>query len=140
MQFTALFTTLALATSSAFAVTLKYDNLYDNRDGDLHTVACSDGSNGLVTRGFTTFGSLSAFPHVGGASAVEGWNSANCGSCFRLTYPQTGNSILFVAIDHAGDGFVSSQAAMDELTNGNAGQFGSIDVQSEQVDASQCGL
>lgn len=140
MQFT-IFTALTLS-SVALAAQLGYDNTYDNADGSLTTVACSDGSNGLINRGpgYSTFSSLPVYPNIGSSSSIEGWNSVNCGSCYRLTYVETGNSILFLAIDHAGNGFVSSQEAMDTLTNGHAVEYGIVDVDVEQVDASQCGI
>lgn len=42
----------------------------------MDSVACSDGANGLETKGYSTLGSLPNFPYVGGAPAVTGWNSA----------------------------------------------------------------
>ena len=32
-------------------VSVSYDQVYDNAGGDLATVACSDGPNGLLTKG-----------------------------------------------------------------------------------------
>ncbi|KAI9069531.1 Cerato-platanin [Trametes sanguinea] len=140
MQFTAVILTLTALVSSAFAVTLSYDQTYDNKSGDLHTVACSDGPNGLLTKGFTTFGSLPHFPNIGGAAAVAGWNSANCGTCWKLTYADTGKSINVLAIDHTDAGFNIALEAMNTLTNNQAEFLGRIDVSATQVAASQCGL
>ena len=92
MQFTSFVLTLAALCASAFAVTVSYDQTYDNASGSLDTVACSDGPNGLETKGYTTFGSLPHFPNIGGAAAVAGWNSPQCGTCWQLTY--NGKSIL----------------------------------------------
>jgi hypothetical protein len=80
-----------LAGISVFSVvngytSATYDNTYDNPYGSLNGVACSNGENGLLTKGFTTFGSLPSFPYIGGAQAVTGWNSPQCGSCWALTY------------------------------------------------------
>jgi hypothetical protein len=72
--------------ASALAVQVSYDPKYDNRNESLDNVACSTGSNGLETKNFTTFGSLPHFPHIGGASAVTGFNSAGCGTCWALTF------------------------------------------------------
>jgi hypothetical protein len=44
---------VALATFSAATsttVSVSYDNVYDNGSGALTSVACSDGSNGLITK------------------------------------------------------------------------------------------
>jgi len=138
-------TTLALALlpSMSFATKVSHDAKYDNAGNSLSTVACSDGPNGLMTRGFTTFGSLPKFPHIGGGYVVEGWNSPNCGTCWELTYtnPQgKKKSINVLAIDVAKPGFNIASSAVNELTNGNAEQFGIIDVTSKSVDPSVCGL
>ena len=125
------------ATTST-TVSVSYDQTYDNSGQSLSTVACSDGPNGLLTKGFTTFGSLPQFPNIGGAAAVAGWNSAQCGSCWQLTY--NGKSINVLAIDHADSGFNLALGAMNTLTNGNAQFLGRINAQAQQVDASACGL
>ncbi|KIJ24250.1 hypothetical protein M422DRAFT_56470 [Sphaerobolus stellatus SS14] len=109
MQFTTIFTVLA-----AFAPQLlRYDPVYDNANGDLHTVACSDGPNGLLTKGFTTFGSLPNFAYIGGAPAVEGWNSASCGTCWTLTF--NGKTINVLAIYHSAPGFNIALSSLNEL-------------------------
>ncbi|KAH9853378.1 Cerato-platanin [Lenzites betulinus] len=140
MQFkTFALSVLALALApAALAVRVSYDMTYDNAALDLGATACSDGANGLQTKGFTTAGSLPSFPNVGGAAAVGGWNSPACGSCWQLTY--NGRSINVLAIDHADDGFNLSLEAMNTLTNNQATFLGSVDVQATQVAASQCGL
>lgn len=117
---------------------LGFDNVYDNGSGSLQTVACSDGEHGLLTQGFTTFGSLPNFPNVGGVPAIQGWNSESCGSCWQVSYEN--KSIYLTGIDVAGDGFVTSEAAMNTLTNGQAGQLGRVDVSYKQVAPSKCGL
>lgn len=144
MKFSSIFISVVLAAlpTLSLADTLAYDNTYDNASGSLSTVACSDGPNGLETRGFTTFGSLPSFPHIGAAAAVAGWNSPNCGTCWQLTYTSGGTtrSINVLAVDHAGSGFNVAQAAMDELTGGQAVFLGRINVTSKQVASSVCGL
>ena len=106
--------------------------------GSLSTVACSDGSHGLLTKGFSTFGSLPHFPNIGGAQAVGGWNSASCGSCWQLRYK--GKSINVLAVDHTDAGFNIAKAAMNTLTGGHAEEFGRVDATATQVSASACGL
>ncbi|KAI0373211.1 immunomodulatory protein [Pilatotrama ljubarskyi] len=137
------FKTLALAALAALVpstlgVTVSYDESYDNGSASLGTVTCSDGPNGLLTKGFSTFGSLPHFPNIGGAAAIAGWNSAQCGTCWQLTY--NSKSINVLAIDHADAGFNIALGAMNTLTNGQAQQLGRIDATATQVAASQCGL
>jgi hypothetical protein len=127
----------------ALADTVAYDRAYDVSSSSLNSVACSDGANGLESRGFTTFGSLPNFPHIGAVSAVAGWNSPNCGTCWQLTYTGadgTNRSINVLAVDHAGAGFNIALGAMNELTNNMAVQLGRIEAVSTQVPASACGL
>ena len=139
MQFKAFaLAALALFVPSALGVTVSYDQTYDSSSGSLATVACSDGSHGLLTKGFSTFGSLPHFPNVGGAQAVGGWNSASCGTCWQLTW--NGKSINVLAIDHADEGFNIAKKAMDSLTGGKAAELGRIDVEAKEVSASKCGL
>ena len=140
MKFTSLALTLlaTVSTTLAATVTVSYDETYDNADGQLTTVACSDGPNGLITKGYDTFGSLPHFPNIGGAAAIAGWGSAQCGSCWQLTYG--GRSINVLAVDHADEGFNIAKGAMDMLTDGQAAFLGRVDADVTQVDASQCGL
>ncbi|KAF9265872.1 snodprot1 [Marasmius fiardii PR-910] len=129
---------ITLLTSSVTAVQLQYDNHYDDSGASLATTACSDGPNGLLTRGYSTFGSLPRFPHIGAVDAITGWNSPKCGSCWRVTYQ--GRSINIIGVDVAGNGLNVAQAAMDELTNGQAVQLGNIQVDAFEVGAGECGL
>lgn len=92
----------------------------------MNDVSCSDGPNGLVGR-YPTQGKLPLFPNVGAYSGISGWGSAQCGTCWNLSY--NGNTIKVMAIDHAGDGFVLSLAAMNTLTGNQATFWGSIDAQ-----------
>ena len=124
--------------SAASATDVRYDTTYDNAQGSLSTVACSDGANGLLTKGYTTFGSLPSYPNITAAQAVAGWNSTSCGTCWQITYGDVSVNVL--AIDHAADGFVLSLEAMNSLTGGNAVQFGTVDAQATQIDPQNCGL
>jgi Cerato-platanin len=146
MRFSTLFAPFALALlgpSTTLADQVTYDTTYDNSGGSLTTVACSDGSNGLITRGFSTFGSLPSFPYIGGAAAIAGWNSASCGTCWALTYTNAQGAqttINVLAIDVAKSGFNIALSAMNQLTNGNAVQYGIVNVTSTNVAPSVCGL
>ena len=144
MQFKTLtLAALALLVPSALGaadatMTVSYDESYDSGSTSLANVACSDGTNGLLTKGFTTFSSLPHFPNIGGAAAIAGWNSASCGTCWQLTY--NGKSINVLAIDHADEGFNIALEAMNTLTGGQAQQLGRINASVKQVSASSCGL
>ncbi|KAH8104293.1 SnodProt1 [Phellopilus nigrolimitatus] len=137
MKLAALVSPLLLAGSALATYRAGYDNTYDNASGSMDSVACSDGQAGLASR-YPTFGSAPTFPNIGGTQFVAGWNSPNCGTCWQLTYD--GTSILVLAIDHADDGFNLSQEALDTLTDGQAVQLGTVQVDAEQVDSSLCGL
>ncbi|TFK34871.1 SnodProt1 [Crucibulum laeve] len=138
--FTTVATLVALPLGS-FAVEATYDPVYDNRKGSMRSVACSDGSNGLIRHGYNTYGDLPTFPNIGGAQAVAGWNSPKCGSCWNITYtnPQdVTRSIVITAIDTASGGFNLATPAMRRLAGGETP--GRIMVTSQEVDASLCGL
>ena len=70
---------LLAAPFAASATRLSWDSVYDQGTQSLSTVACSDGSNGLLAR-YGTFGGLPTFPRIGGSSEIANWNSPNCGS------------------------------------------------------------
>ncbi|KAG8217101.1 immunomodulatory protein [Butyriboletus roseoflavus] len=128
----------ALPVFAQVTTSLTYDNTYDDASLSLDVVACSNGANGLVTKGYTTLGSLPTFPNVGGVYTVTGWNSPNCGTCYQVTYGST--SIYALAVDVAANGLNLSEEAMNTLTGGLAYQLGNVTVTSTQVAASYCGL
>ncbi|KAG1736893.1 cerato-platanin-related secreted protein [Suillus paluster] len=142
MKFLTASTAIALATCAvATTFTASYDTTYDAGSTSLNTVACSDGPNGLETRGYTTFGSIPSFPYIGGAPQITGWNSPYCGSCWEITYGTT--TIHMTAIDvgdAAREGFNLSEEAMNALTGGQAASLGRVSVTATQVAASVCGL
>ena len=144
MKFTSTILSLAALISVASAgpppsgSVVRYNTFYDNSQTSLNDVACSNGDNGLVTKGFPTFISLPSYPFIGGVSAVKGWNSPECGSCWELTYSGTGNTIYVTAVDTISDGFDISLAAMNVLTYGQAEQLDSVNVQAQEVAATYC--
>ncbi|KAI1358695.1 eliciting plant response-like protein [Xylaria arbuscula] len=138
MQLSNLLSLLSL-TSIASAVTVAYDQGYDDAGRSMTAVACSDGVNGLTTRyGWTTQGQIPRFPNIGAAVAVAGWNSPSCGTCWKLTY--NGRSVNVLAVDHAGAGFNIALTAMNTLTNGQAVALGRVEATAVQVAVSNCGL
>jgi len=138
MQLPTFLLALTALLTPTLCITVSYDTGYDLGSRSLSVVSCSDGSNGLLTKGFTTQSSLPSFPRIGGASTIAGWNSDSCGTCYSLTY--NGNTINILAIDHADEGFNIAQAALDDLTGGQAVALGRIDAQWAEVDKSACGL
>ncbi|KAF4604262.1 hypothetical protein EYR40_001443 [Pleurotus pulmonarius] len=128
-----------LAAPLTTAVSVSFDEAYDDAGASLTSVACSDGANGLITRtGAQTFGALPKFPFIGGAAAVAGWNSAQCGTCWELSF--NGKTINVLAVDHTDNGFNIALSAMNALTNNQAVQLGRIDAGVRQVASSVCDL
>ena len=142
MKLTSTLISLAALFSVACADTqpVRPNPFYDDPNTSMNDVACSNGANGLVTKGYPTFGSLPGFPYIGGAYAVSGWNSTECGSCWNLTNPAIGITLYLVAIDTVYSGFDVSDDAMDTLTGGQTGEFSEVDVEAAQVAEHYCGL
>ncbi|KAK2623954.1 hypothetical protein QTJ16_006588 [Diplocarpon rosae] len=135
MQFIATVLSTALVAS---AIRVSFDGGYDSADRDLTLVSCSDGSNGLIQKGYAKQGNLPNFPLIGGASVIEKYNSPNCATCWTLTYGA--RSVTILAIDHADEGFNIAKAALDQLTDNQAEKLGAIDAEYVQVENKQCGL
>jgi hypothetical protein len=122
--------------------TVSFDPKFDVAGSSMTTVSCSDGVNGLIPKGYNTFGSLPSFPRIGGAPTIPGWNSPKCGTCYRLQY-QAGSinkSIYMTAIDAAPGGFNIGKRAMNTLTNGQAEALGRVPVTYTAVDRKLCGF
>ncbi|KAG7149929.1 Protein SnodProt1 like protein [Verticillium longisporum] len=115
MQLSNLLAIFTVATAAS-AASVSYDKGYD------------DGSRSLTAK----------FPYIGGAPAVSGWNSPNCGTCWELSY--NGRTINVLAIDHSANGFNIALDAMNALTGGQAVKLGRVDASSKQVNKSKCGL
>jgi Cerato-platanin len=120
------------------SVNVQYDTTYDNSSESINSVACSDGTNGLGTKGYPTLGAVPGFPLVGGAPTIAGWNSPSCGACYAITYGST--TIYVTAVDAATDSFVLSQQAMDRLTNNQAVALGHVTATYAVADAASCGF
>ncbi|KAF6758740.1 Cerato-platanin-domain-containing protein [Ephemerocybe angulata] len=140
-------TATATPTTPLISTTVSYDTLYDNKAGSLSSVACSDGSYGLLTKNYTTFGSLPNYPLIGGAFSIAGWNSPNCGSCYELAYTTTGagnttttTRVNILAIDVAVNSFNIALGGLNRLTGGRGVELGRVNVVARQVASSVCGL
>ncbi|RPB29659.1 Cerato-platanin, partial [Terfezia boudieri ATCC MYA-4762] len=117
-----------------------WDSTYDNGSLSTLSVACSDGSNGLYTKGYKTLSTIPNFPLVGAAPTIAGWNSPNCGKCFAVTY--SGNTIYITGVDtsRSRTDFVLSKAALNKLTGGLADQLGRVTVTWSQLPSgARCG-
>ena len=112
-----------------------FDTTFDNSQGSLNNVACSNGDNGLASK-YPTFGNIPNYPFIGGAYDVA-WNSPNCGACWVLSNGAI--SIAFTAVDTAGAGFNLGTTAFKTLNNGQIGE-GVLDVTAQQVPRSVCGM
>jgi hypothetical protein len=144
MKLSLIFTSIVVLLTSVHAqLTVSYDQKFDDASESLTTVACSDGPNGLITRGFTTFGSLPNFPLIGGGPAVTGFGSPGCGTCWELTYVNAegvSTTINILVIDVASPNYNIALEALNELTD-NEGQFlGRVPVTAVEVASSVCGL
>jgi hypothetical protein len=113
-----------------------FDGTFDNPQGLLNNVACSNGDNGLSST-FRTFGDLPNFPYIGGAFDIA-WNSPYCGGCWEITNPANGASIFITAVDTAGAGFNIAEAAYRALNGGVLD--GALDVEAVNVDPINCRL
>lgn len=85
-----------------------------------------------------TQGDIPISPFIGGAQAVAGWNSTECGSCWQLEYKNA--KITIMAIDHADSGFNIGLEAMDRLTDGQGMKLGVVDAAATKLDAKECGI
>ncbi|KAG7289393.1 hypothetical protein NEMBOFW57_005764 [Staphylotrichum longicolle] len=138
MHFSKIFSISSLL-AAASATSVSYDVGYDDPSRSLTAVSCSDGVNGVMWKyNWNVQGDVKGFPYIGGAQAVGGWNSPNCGTCWKATFQ--GRSIHVLAIDHAANGLNIAQAAMNDLTNGRAVQLGRIEADVVQVPLGECGL
>lgn len=140
MKFTTIIFSVLSAAATTFAAsgTAAYDTTYDTASLSTLVIACSDGVNGLYTKGYQTLGSLPKFPYIGASAEVPGWNSPNCGKCYAVTYGSTTINVL--AVDHAGEGWVLSLAALNALTGNLGTQLGRVPVTWVPTAQSNCGL
>ncbi|KAG2071357.1 Cerato-platanin [Suillus decipiens] len=143
MKLSSVVVLLSVFALPAFAlrVDVTYDNFYDNAATSLSNVACSNGANGLLTKGFTTFGSLPSFPRIGGIPNAT-WNSPLCGTCWKLEYTTptgTYESIYITAVDDAFT-FNLSEESFNELTDYTGYAAGKVTATATQVAESCCGL
>jgi hypothetical protein len=141
MQLTAVLTSLiALATAVSASpaprglieYNVRYDATYDNPDGLISGVACSN----LGAQGYVHFKDLPSFPNLAAWQDAT-YNSPDCGSCWNVTH--NGNGVLVTVIDHSGDGFNVAESTFKLLNDNDLGP-GSFAGYAFQVPASECGF
>ena len=71
MQFLAILAVLPAALAG-ITTSLSYDPVYSNPSTSTLSLACSDGDNGLHTKGFATLGAVPKFPMVAAAPDIAG--------------------------------------------------------------------
>lgn len=113
--------TQAIALAATFIVPalsatypLVYDTQFDNPNGAVANTIC-----GPLASKWPTFGKVPMFPAIGGAFAINEFNSTECGSCWLLTYTRENGqnvSTYYTAISNAPTGFISSLSTALELT------------------------
>ncbi|RXW25321.1 hypothetical protein EST38_g496 [Candolleomyces aberdarensis] len=143
--FTSLFATLAYTLVAVaqppLQTTINFDDRYCVGSTSLQTTACSTGENGLITRGFPTFGSLPTFPAIAGSQFVEGFNSTSCGACWEVFDPNTGRSVFLTLVNTAPTGFTLCTDTLLALTGFNRTNVpNSIPVEARAIPAADCGL
>jgi hypothetical protein len=143
MKFALAVASISVLVLPAFAVSanVTYDPVYSNANTSLATVSCSDGANGLLTKGYTTFGSIPSFPDIGGVPGAT-WNSTLCGTCWKIQYTTScgvQTTVFITAIDNAYT-FNVSPGVFNTLNDGNGLGQGLLIAQATQVAASNCGM
>lgn len=119
---------LFVLAATVSATILKYDNNYKlGTNFPLTSYACSDGSNGLITKyGVSTVSQLQAKlkpnVYIAASPAIGGWNSANCGKCYAARNPKNNRRFFYIAVDVASPALVSGPDAFQLVDNLNAGQ------------------
>ena len=87
--------------------------------------------------GYYKLGQLPGFPYVGGGFVVSGWGSADCGTCWKLSYE--GKSVFIEVVDHSAEGtFNIALKAMNKLTGGQAVNLGRVTATYEEAPLSSC--
>ncbi|KAG1745942.1 Cerato-platanin [Suillus paluster] len=143
MKFTAVVAFLSAFALPAFAVPayVTWDATYSNPNTSLSIVACSNGKNGLLAKGYTDFASLPSFPNIGGIPGAN-WNSTLCGSCWSLKYvTPSGNqtTVYITAVDLAYTYNISPEA-FNDLTDGTGFESGKVKVRAIRVAPGKCGM
>ncbi|KAG6333256.1 hypothetical protein ID866_5837 [Astraeus odoratus] len=137
----AIFAPQTVFASPGSAASVTYDYNYQNPSFPLSSTACSNGDNGLVTKGYPTLGSLPNFPNVGGIPGLV-WNSPLCGTCWELvyTYPNGNTSTVVITAVDASYLFNLSPQAFGSLAGATGFAAGTVKATATQVPASSCGF
>jgi len=123
---------------------LKYDGKYDASSSlDLHTVSCSDGANGLLTKYNPPVQNTQQLrtklkSGVYLAAAQAPWNSPKCGLCWKAVGAKTKREAYFVTIDNSAPTIVGGQDLFSVLSPSRSTSEGVLDVYVYQRPSSEC--
>ena len=106
--------------------------MYDNPNGDTNKTACPS-----LARSNPHFGNFRDFPYIGGAFNIKSGSPKFCGSCWRLTYVKTNESIYITAMDTATTGFSISRGAFRTL-NGGPFEGKLLEAEAKEVHYHRC--
>ena len=73
--------------------------------------------------------------YLAASPEVKSWNDPACGTCYRASDPQTGKSIIFVALDVATPAIVTGEDGFSVLASTAVGAL-AVDVSA--LDESEC--
>ena len=137
MQFSTLFTTVLsmVAVTSAMSGVVTWDGVYDQDTTSVYTFSCEPY---LHSKGWSQLDMIPTFPDVGASKSITGWNSASCGTCYKLSYTPKGGknrwlTMMAISTAQGNHDFVISRAGLDFLTDGKADALGYITVDYEIV-------
>ena len=100
---------LAAAVS---ALSVSYDQGYDDASRLMTAVACSDGPNGLITKyGWETQGAIPKFPNIGGWEGIEGWGSTNVRNSMRQRLSNLSILIILSSVEPACSSLTTARAS-----------------------------
>ena len=78
------------------------------------------------------------YPFAAGFKGVAGWNSENCGKCYKLTDADTGASIYVTAVDASPTYEFNLSVNAFRALFGNGIEAGTVVTNYEEADASNC--
>jgi len=82
----------------------------------------------MLNKNWHILDDIPTWPDVGSARAIEGFNSKNCGNCYKLTYKGIWVKITAISTAQGAHDFVVSKNTLNFLTGGKADALGSITV------------
>ncbi|CRK43908.1 hypothetical protein BN1723_005893 [Verticillium longisporum] len=128
-------------SAPAFAVSLTYDRLYDDGDRSLSNVACwNPNVPGLFPDHDEWLVQKNVAPGILAIPTIDGWDHADCVSCWMLEWNGGEQARPLLAIDRSKAGFVTSFERMNSLTEGKAEELKTLVVNATRVGLTNCGF